>query len=239
MKKLHYTEALDVWNNIQTLPAKEKYKQLKALAYCIGPSDNPNIEEIDFISMIYRKVINIKGFPGTLTTTLNQLNLLRLKTMGIDPNSIKINLKKNIKMTIDTATIGFGDQQWQGKKYYDKIDELVKQGHRIFFSTGADGTYHVQIRIIDAPFPVLSVKEYRRIGESSNIYYLKINSGKLTLTDYLGEQACIDITPGNYKVCIYVYSLHNKEFSYYICLAKSEKFQSNKVSNDVIPVLQE
>ena len=127
-----------------------------------------------------------------------------------------------------------------GDKFY-AIDEtnsinfkdidLINRGHCYIFNTGSDGEFNIQVRIVEAPEPVLTSKEYKNVAGASPVVTLHFPTGKLYVGDGpalkdLRSDIEVDIAPGYYKcqVCIFTFP---EDYSYYIVLSKTEYASDN------------
>ncbi len=97
---------------------------------------------------------------------------------------------------------------------------------------------------MDGTEPILSLKEYKKVENSSQEVILQVPSGKVVISGYDNEAINEDktlagflvIPPGFYKVRVFVISLPDEEFSYHVVLAKVDKFTVNTLTDyDILP----
>lgn len=235
-----YEQAKSEWKVIQTLNPKHKYRDLKKLCFSLELSSKPTVEEIDFFSFLIARSVKTLGSPGKLKKKLAELALAKCRVLGIAIESIENSLKKNFKLQLNTATVGIGDQLHLDKDWFEKEKDAVESGKVIFFHTAADGLHHIQLRVVQAPEPILTIKEYKRIGSVSSSYIIHVPSGKIAISDFcLKDTARIfEVPPGNYKVMIYLFYM-KVNISYYVCLAPTTECAKNTVVQDAIPTLED
>ena len=227
------------WLAISKLNPKEKYKRLKALSFQLDLSEQMSLEDIELYTNIINSAKKIAGFPGQLNKKLQQLSHLRLKLLGVDLSDLKIILKENFIMNVEAAAIGIADQAFlkQGIEFdKEKIKQVIHLGQRLCFSTAADGSFNVQVRIINLDYPVFPEKENKTLIDYSDILTLEVPTGILTITDSFSvfPQKIIKVPPGQYRVCFNL----NKQYNYIICLAKISS-ENQIIKNETeIPILQ-
>lgn len=161
------------------------------------------------------------------------------QVLGIDVHSIEILLKKNFLLALESATVAIGDREHLGEGWIDREKSAIQSGKLIFFSTGANGVYRLQIRVVNAPEPILSPREYNRVGQVAGPYNLSVPSGEIAFSDFCCKEGAktFKIIPGNYKVTIFVYHIKD-DFSYYICFAPTTDSAQNQLNDNSVPVLE-
>ncbi|CEK11491.1 hypothetical protein [Legionella hackeliae] len=227
------------WLAINKLNPKEKYKRLKALSFQLDLSEDLTIEDIELYTTIINSAKKIAGFPSQLNKKLQQLSYLKLKLLGIDLSELKIVLKENFFIDLEAAAIGIADEaflKYGLEQDQEKIKQVICQGQRLCFSTGCDGTFKVQVRMVNLEYPVFSEKEQKTLIAYSDILTLEVPTGTLVITDYLSEipEKIIKVLPGQYRVCFNL----NKQDTYIICLAKISSRNSCIKNDTEIPVIE-
>jgi hypothetical protein len=213
------------WNNLSVLIPKDKYEKIKVLAHQIIEEVKTNTistNDIDLYINILNQASRVSGFPQKYSRTLSLLILKKLSLTGDD--KAEIICKKSGHVSIESGTVSVGDPALESsiilKDYLDKnLLEITNQGKRLFFSTGGDGLFDVQLRIIKATEPVLTPKEYKLVLGSTQTVILEISSGVISVGD-LGlldkSELKVTVPTGNYKVCTYVFDTHKNFRSYYV-----------------------
>jgi hypothetical protein len=103
---------------------------------------------------------------------------------------------------------------------------ICNRFNRILFSgptTGGDGITSAQIRVIDFPFPALSVKETRFGRDQSDTRIIHVPSGNIVVSDpvYWDDpeySMAGNVEPGYYQLSVFVFEIPGKVFSYYFGL---------------------
>ena len=223
-----------------TLPYRERSVRLKALgfqainAYKAAPE--PNLEDIKKYIDVLRIVTQMPYPPSSYNMWLAKMTVSYLQLIGYEDS--KPLLKKSASILLESGTVGFGDRSFEVSidqvtgKYKEYID-LINEGKCYFFSTGSDGEAKFQIRIIDFPEPVLSVKEYKSVISTSACVILQVPTGRLAISDGLMIKGIaspfeFDIAPGNYKSQVYLCRFRGHVFSYNIVLAKTNEKAVNQ-----------
>ena len=228
------------WLAINKLNPKEKYKRLKALSFQLDLSEHVSIEAIELYTNIINSAKKIVGYPSQLNKKLQQLSILKLKLLGIDLSDLKIILKENFSINVMSAAIGIADQAFL-KQVIEEDNDLIKQvicqGQRLCFSTASDGTFKIQVRMVNLDYPVFSEKENKTLVAHSDSFTLEVPTGNLVITDYFSviPKKIIKVPHGQYRVSFNL----NKQDTYIICLAKIST-GTQIIKNDTeIPTLEE
>ncbi|WP_131783781.1 hypothetical protein [Legionella gresilensis] len=227
------------WIAINKLKPREKYKRLKALSFQLNLSEQISIEDIELYTSIINSAKKIAGYPSHLNKKLQQLAHLRLKLLGIDLSDLQIVFKENFFINVEAAAIGIADQaflQQEIKFNNEEIKQIISQGERLCFSTAADGTFKVQVRIVNLDYPVFSKKESKTLIAYSDILSLQVPTGALVITDYFSiiPEKIINVPSGDYRICFNL----NNQGTYIICLAKINS-SNQLINNDTdIPRLE-
>ncbi|STX51457.1 Uncharacterised protein [Legionella busanensis] len=229
----------NAWVAINKLKPKEKYKRLKALSFQLDLSEQISLEDIELYAAIINSAKKIAGYPSHLNKKLQQLAHLRLKLLGIDLSDLQIVFKESFFINVEAAAIGIADLaflQQEIELNNEEIKQVISQGERLCFSTAADGTFKVQVRIVNLEYPVFSEKENKNLVAYSDILTLQLPTGALVITDYFSitPEKTIKVPSGQYRVCFNL----NKQGTYIICLAKINS-ETEIINNDTdIPTLE-
>lgn len=228
------------WLAANKLTPKEKYQRLKALCFKIDLSQEVSLEDIALYTTIINSAKKIIGSPSQVNKKLQHLSRLKLKLLGLNLSDLKIILKENFLINVATAAIGIADQAFLKDEMgedEEKIKQIICTGQRLCFSTACDGTFKVQVRMINLEYPVFSEKEERKLVAYSEILILDVPTGILAITDYFSDipSKIIHVPPGQYRVCFNL----NKQETYIICLAKISSDKQAIKNNIEIPVLEE
>ena len=93
-----------------------------------------------------------------------------------------------------------------------------------------------QIRVIDFPFPALSVKETRFGRDQSDTRVIHVPSGNIVVSDPVyhdtPEWSMVDtVEPGYYQVSVFIFEIPDKIFSYYFVMCKSDGPHTNTLQD--------
>lgn len=230
------------WKKIQTLDIRSKHKAMRTLFHDIYTSykkEAVNVEQLKFYIKVVKQIIQAPNFPDQALRFHSKLIADWLNLTG--NKNVEIISKITGKIPVETATIAIADPSYFDidevrKDYaYQNYPQLINQGKFFIFGTGADGTYNVQLRVVDALEPVLTQKEFRYVKDSTESVIIHIPSGFITVADpcfldnekyYLSTR----ITPGNYKICVYLFHIPKKIQSFYIILCRTDKETNNQLS---------
>jgi hypothetical protein len=101
-------------------------------------SEQLTVDEINLYTKIVESARKIMGFPGILNKKLQELIQHRIRQLGVDLSSIKNLVKKDVPVTLASATVGIADEQFVNDTYEDNnkaLEQIIAQGKRLFFST--------------------------------------------------------------------------------------------------------
>lgn len=235
----------------QKLPIRERLKAFRAIEYKVEMAfkntEHPTIADLDVYIDILRILFKSPCPTFSLNKNLSKIIAKRLSLLGCE--TPKILLKKSSSMPVDGGSIAVGDLAYAVDidqliadtksteenpiKFHLYTLDLINKGHMYIFGTGGDGYHNFQLRIIEAPEPVLNAKEYKLVMDSSPLVVLDFPSGKLAIHDSFIYKnfPCplqVDIVPGRYKCQVHQFLLPNKanreedDFSFYIVLCKTD-----------------
>lgn len=242
MKKKDFSQIQNDWEKIQTLNIRDKWKALRTITHDISVSykkEAVTVEQLEFYIKIMKQSVKALSFPQKASLFLSKLIADWLVLTGND--QCEIILKISNEIPVETATIAISDPA-----YFDDINalqdysernylHLMNEGKFFIFSTGSDGIYKVQLRIVDALEPVLTPKEFTRVIDTSESAIMHVPSGTITIADpsfFNSEKYCLRafVTPGNYKISVYHFYIPKKIESFYIVLSKTDKQANNNLS---------
>lgn len=227
---------LDEWNRIQNLEPRAKYAGIKSLANSIRfeAKSIPETEIAEVIEVL-NKCTRVIGNDSQLGKVRSQLILKKLTITEND--QINILQKISLKLSIESGTIMIGDPQTESAinlVHYDNSElvEVMNQGRGLVFSTGGDGEFEVQLRLVDALEPVLTPNEYKLVTGSTDTLIIKVESGAVVAGDLgrLGDSdRLLEVDPGYYKICAYRFDTGPDFCAYYVVLTKTDQSAENQV----------
>jgi hypothetical protein len=175
------------------------------------------------------------SYPGKHANALAKMLHRKLGFLGItEPKVLK---HSKGKIPVESGSIYIMDTSTPEPEEYDEdlLLENMRSGNMYVFCVGEDGIENVEIRLTDAPVPLLSVKESKRvIGGSTREFALKAPTGHLLVYDAMGtlkENALIlKVDPGFYKISVFIFDFPRVEdYSFYITLSKTNAHKPNIV----------
>jgi hypothetical protein len=233
---------INEWNNLSSLVPKDKYEKIKELAHQIVEEVKNNQfaeADIDTYIKILNQAIKVSGFPQKYLKTQAMLISKKLVLSGDDKAEI---VSKNFHVVnVEGGMISVGDPSIESSTTLNDFSnksllEITNQGKRLYFSTGGDGSFEVQLRIVKAHEPVLSEKEYKLVLGSTEMIILEVPSGVIAVGD-IGSldksELKATVGPGNYKVCAYLFDTHNNFRAYYVVCTPTDLAATN-TSNFII-----
>ena len=217
--------------NALKLEARERLKTLKQIGYevseTIKSSKDLSVGELKTYISILRIVVRVPAISPSFNTLLAKVTNKYLAAIGCENPQILI--KKSTKIDLISGLIAIGDPFYAPDPGKEEVDiNLINSGKSYIFNAESYGLVNVQVRVVDAPEPALSSKEYKKVMAASPVVILNFPSGKFAIDDGSIDKApppsvVIDIAPGNYKCQAYLFSLPSDNFSYYIVLSKTEE----------------
>lgn len=219
---------------------RERFKILKQIGFealeKFNSSKDPSVDDLKNYREIFTIVKTVPAISNKFQIALTKIINKYLLLLGCD--NPKILLKKSTTIVLDSATIAIGDKSYSTdtSEALDEI-ELINAGKIYSFGTGSDGTFNVQLRVVEAPEPVLTSKEYKNVVGASPTIFLTFPSGKVAVDDYgissSNNQIEETIIPGNYKCQVFVFKFPKGDYSFYIVLSKCEHFTLNN-ENEIL-----
>ena len=241
------------WSEIVKLPIKDQYKVIKEFGFQVMLSFKKGDNSQDALKLymsLLKKIIPFISSPGVYRACLIKV-ISKWYSLMTNDQPIKILQKKSGVVRLWTATIGIGDYNEmlnlsQAPYNITEIIHFINQARGFLFTTGCDGVFNIQFRLVDAPEPVLSKDEYKLVGDASPPLIIQVPSGRIVIRDGL----CLDETnensliylvePGKYKVSAHCFTVRKKNedhnfSSYYLVLCKTDETVNNDVKD--IPYL--
>ena len=204
---------------------RDKRKHLKRASYFAGLAFKAGadaVEQLELYRSIVRLTAEVHAFPADERRKLSKIIAKWLEKTGADQQELLKRAKGAI--TVEGGSIALGDRAraipWGGSIYTSdkEMVEWANRGERLTFATGGDGVYKAELRLIDAAEPMLTVKEYKKLGTSTPTVVIDVSSGALGMADlaYFFDEpwdkqkvegtVCLDVPPGRYKACAYGFS---------------------------------
>lgn len=234
----------DNWAKIQALPIRERIKHIRTITFDIYNTYKQNkfsAKELATFIDILKNSIQATSLSSRFSILLNKITAEWLTLTGND--NVEILTKINGKITVESGMIVLFDaakkdllrSEIQNDFSETKLLQQINQGNFFAFSTGGDGVFNAQIRVINASEPVLSAKEISCIKAASSLAKVEFPSGNLILDDLSGIQHSSQgmnqsITPGLYQVKVFYFLIPNKVESFYIVLCKDSGSVDNALT---------
>lgn len=249
--KYTYNEIFSTYQAIEKLAPRLRLQQIKALGYIIYDFYHDSEVQLSavqlklFIDVLrqYRRFFENQKFARLLAALITEYNILLTGN-----KEVEVFTKKSKKLKTESATIAICSLSamrdittcLQQNNHFtnDPLIDLVNNNHIFCVGTGRDGIIvNVQVRVVNAPEPVLSIKESKFVTNSSEQTLLnfpesdtsQVIVADLYSLDSKSNSLAIPITPGVYKVAVYTFEIRNKISSYYFVLAPTGDLQKNKI----------
>jgi hypothetical protein len=243
-KKTQKMTLLDLkqkWGQIEKLSLKDRrkaYRTASHVAVELGLNSILEVKDIDFCIDVIKTCLPALSYPTATQNKLTKIYKKKLKLMGIDdPEPIVIS-KQSGQVGIDSGALMIADpslldDQIEDYKYWPQI---ASEGRAYFITTGGDGMTAAQIRVINFPFPSLSVKEPRFGRDQSDTRIIHIPSGNIVVSDPVywdtPEWSMVaTVKPGYYQVSVFIFEIPDKIFSYYFVMCKSDGPHTNTLQD--------
>jgi hypothetical protein len=204
------------------LEARERFKKLKQIGYAakdyLSSLKEPSAEELNDGSEIFTTIMANSPRTDALRIFNAELAKITQKHLGLRGYSqAPILFKKSTTVPLDGCSLAIGDLFYANNSFKmgDEIP-LMNQGHCYMFYTEGDAEYNIQIRVVEAPEPVLTPDEHENIVGASPVVTLHFPTGKLYVDvtpNSWGTKPAVeaDIAPGNYKCQVFVFEVLNKD----------------------------
>lgn len=240
-----YVQIRADWEKMQLLDAKNRFKAMRTTANdicevykkCID-----NIEQLEFYIYVLKQIIRVHDYPRC-TRHLSKMIIDWLELTGND--KAEIIKKKSGKIPVETS-ISISDAHYSKDiiNAYSNYSEphllnLINDGKAFIFDTIIHEICNVQVRIVDSLEPVLTSKEFKCVIDTTDTVIIDIPTGTLSIASPWNledekDSLSINIDPGHYKVCVYLFYIRNKIESYYIVLCKT----TNALRNDLTRIYE-
>ena len=234
-------ELKKMWQQTEKLPLKDRrkaYRSASHLAVELGLNSDLEPEEIDFCIQVIKTCLPALSYPTATQNKLTKIYRKKLELMGVDDPEPVILSKNSGQVGIESGTLMIADQglldgRIEDFKYWPQI---AAEGRACFVATGGDGMTAAQIRVIDFPFPALSVKETRFGRDQSDTRVIHVPSGNIVVSDPVyhdtPEWSMVDtVEPGYYQVSVFIFEIPDKIFSYYFVMCKSDGPHTNTLQD--------
>jgi hypothetical protein len=225
------------WDQTQNLPMKERrkaYRTASHVAVELGLNSNLELNDIDFCIDVIKTCLPTLTYPTATQNKLTRIYRKKLKLMGIDDPEPAILSKNAGHVGIDSGTLMIADSSLLDDQIedYRHWSQIACEGRAYFIATGGDGITAAQIRVIDFPFPALSVKETRFGRDQSDTRVIHVPSGNIVVSDPVywdtREWSMVDtVEPGYYQVSVFIFEIPGKIFSYYFVMCKCDGPHTN------------
>lgn len=204
---------------------REKRKHLKRSSFFAGLAFTAGadaVEQLELYRTIVQHTAEVATWPEDERRKLSKIIARWLEKTGADQQELLKRAKG--KIIVEGGSIALGDRARvspSGESIYTSDKEMVEwvnRGERLIFGTGGDGVYKAELRLIHAAEPMLTAKEYKRLGTSTPTVVIDVSSGALGMADlvYFFDEpwdkkkvegtVCLDVPPGRYKACAYGFS---------------------------------
>lgn len=244
-----YAEIKQEWEKIQSLDIRNRFKAMRPLANNIceiykNKKGDIELEQLDFFIKTLKQVNRVHNIPRC-KRSLSKMIADQLELTGL--SNCKIIKKLPGTINLESGSIAIGDPCYQKditdtySDYSEKnLLSLVNANKAYIFSTGGDGCYNIQIRIVDSLEPVLSSKEFKCVLDATETAVINIPTGLVAVADphaldIENYRLSVNVEPGNYKVCVYFFAIPSKVEAFYIVLCKTDETAENNLTT--LPVL--
>lgn len=231
MKQMTLLDLKKLWEQTEKLPLKQRrkaYRTASHVAVELGLTSNLALKDIDFCMAVIKTCLPALTYPTAIQNRLTKIHRKKLELMGIDDPEPVILSKKSGNVGIDSGTLMIADPALLDEQIEDHghWPQIAAEGRAYFIATGGDGVTSAQIRVIDFPFPSLSVKETRFGREQSDTRIIHVPSGNIVVSDPVyhdspAHSMTAVVEPGFYQVSVFVFEIPGKIFSYYFVMCKS------------------
>ena len=231
------SELRKMWDKTESMPMKDRRKAYRTASHNaveLGLNPDLDVEDIGFCINVIKTCLPALSYPTATQNKLTKIYQRKLKLMGIDDPEPVILSKKSGQVGIDSGTLMIADQSLLNDQVEDcsHWPRIASEGRAYFIATGGDGITSAQLRVIDFPFPSLSVKETRFGRDQSETRIIHIPSGNIVVSDPVYWDTPVwsmvaIVEPGYYQVSVFVFEIPGKIFSYYFVMCKSDGPHTN------------
>lgn len=228
-------EIITKWDEAKNLDPRKKYSVLKSLCTeIIGNIKNRSVDPdcIDAFIPMLSAASKVSDSSPRYGIAKSQLTVLKLANLGVDVDSVTVLQKKSKIICLESATFGLGDPELIEEKNLEISVDPINEGRRFFFSTGGDGKYKLEVRVLDTPIPVLSSAEYKLLLSSTGVSQIEVKSGYFLAGDACNTDSkkglVLSLGPGLYNISAFLLGGKSGPTSYVAILGKAlEKTQSS------------
>jgi len=224
-------ELKKLWDRTESMSLKDRrkvYRTASHMAVELGLNADLDVNDIDFCIEVIKTCLPALTYPTATQNRLTKIYRRKLGLMGIDDPEPVVLSKKSGQVGIDSGTLMIADRDMLDNRIEDAGNwpQVASEGQAYFVATGGDGIASAQIRVIDFPFPALSVREARFGRDQSDTRIIHIPSGNIVVSDPVyhdtPEYSMVDkVEPGYYQVSVFVFEIPGRVFSYYFVLCRS------------------
>lgn len=239
--KMTLSDLKRMWDQSASMPLKDRRKAYRSACHFaveLGLNTDLDSNDIDFCIDVIRTCLPVLSYPTAIQNRLTKIYIRKLALTGIDDPEPVLLSKKSGNVGIDSGTLMIADTSFLDDRIedYRNWSRVSSEGGAYFISTGGDGIAAAQLRVIDFPFPALSVRETRFGRDQSDARIIHVPSGKIVVSDPVyhdvPEYSILDeVEPGYYQVAVFVFEIPGKVFSYYFVMCRSDGPHTNTVQD--------
>jgi hypothetical protein len=203
---------------------RDKRRHLKRSSFFVGlafAAGANAVEQLDLYRAIVQRAADVHSWPADERRKLSRIIARWLEKTGADKQEVLGRAKGSVM--VDGGSITLGDRACFGTldknvSFDREMVEWTNRGERLTFATGGDGIFKAELRLIDAPLPVLTAREYKKLRSSTPTVVIDVSSGALGMSDFvyfldepwdnekMEGTVCLDVPPGRYKACAFGFS---------------------------------
>jgi hypothetical protein len=144
-------------------------------------------------SGVFERACAVHSFPAEHRSLQAKIVGKRLALLGLAAG-VKVLAAARGRVSVEGAALGLGDPTLHSAGPEAWEDDL-RAGRRALATTGSDGVYACELRLVEASEPVLEAKEYARLYSSTGAATIEVRSGRVVL----GDAARADLGAGDKK----------------------------------------
>lgn len=149
----------------------------------------------------------VAGFPGEFRRAANKVASAMLAARGI--TVVETLIQKRGMVAVDGGLLRVGDPK-QLEALIGVMPDIadIAEGRVAYVSTGCDGLFPVILRLVSAPEPVLTPKEFSKSLGATAPMVIAVDSGKIACqsdVDKSPYKLSLDVAPGRYAVVCHVF----------------------------------
>jgi hypothetical protein len=241
-QKKTFSQIKHEWERIQCLDPKSRFKSMRLIGNMIYDSyekEEVSLDELEFYMAILKQVARTQSFSPRYSRLLSKLIGDWVELTGNDKAEIISKVSGKIPGQMTCIAIAdpsyFIVEEEVGDEYIErKFVQLMNLGKALIFEGDGKDEINIQIRVVDSPMPVLTIKEYKCVVDASEQAIIHIPSGLVVVADLIDlnhdkYHVSTQVIPGNYKICVYYFHIRNKLDSLYVVLCKTEEEANNSL----------